>query len=208
MDVYTAIRGRRSITGLTEDAPSREAIDRIIQASVWAPNHHLTEPWRFHVLRGAARDAMGAMVADRLESELDPNDPASAPSIRSARVRLRRSPVVIVVSQVWSDDPVTNLEDYASVCCATQNLMLAAHMLKVSPPSGEPARCATLRPARTSWAWTGRTASSGTSISDIRRPRLGQIGVRGSRRRSSGLDGTTMPDGARPLLGRPTHAPR
>lgn len=127
MDVYTAIRGRRSITGLTDDVPDREVLDRIIQASVWAPNHHLTEPWRFHVLCGKARDEMGAMVADRLESELDPDDPASAPSIRSARVRLRRSPVVIVVSQVWSDDPVTNLEDYASVCCATQNLMLAAH---------------------------------------------------------------------------------
>jgi len=127
MDVYTAIRGRRSITGLTDDVPDRAALDRIIQASVWAPNHHLTEPWRFHVLCGAARDEMGAMVADRLEAELDPDDPASAPSIRSARVRLRRSPVVIVVSQVWSDDPVTNLEDYASVCCATQNLMLAAH---------------------------------------------------------------------------------
>ena len=124
MDVYTAIRGRRSVTGLRDDAPSRAALDRIIQVSVWAPNHHLTEPWRFHVLRGAARDEMGAMVADRLEAELDPDDPASAPAIR---VRLRRSPVVIVVSQVWSDDPVTNLEDYASVCCATQNLMLAAH---------------------------------------------------------------------------------
>ena len=127
MDIYTAIRGRRSVTGLREDVPSRAVLDRIIQASIWAPNHHLTEPWRFHVLCGAARDEMGAMVAKRLTRDLDPDDPATAPAIRSARVRLLRSPVVIVVSQLGSDDPVTDQEDYAAVCCATQNLMLAAH---------------------------------------------------------------------------------
>ncbi len=127
MDVYTAIRGRRSVTGLRKEVPSRAVLDRIIQASIWAPNHHLTEPWRFHVLRGASRDEMGAMVADRLTQDLDPDNPATAPTIRQARVRLLRSPVVIVVSQTGSDDPVTDLEDYAAVCCATQNLMLAAH---------------------------------------------------------------------------------
>ena len=76
MDIYTAIRGRRSVTGLREDVPSRAVLDRIIQASIWAPNHHLTEPWRFHVLCGAARDEMGAMVAKRLTRDLDPDDPA------------------------------------------------------------------------------------------------------------------------------------
>ncbi|HCU74042.1 MAG: nitroreductase [Chloroflexi bacterium] len=127
MDVYTAIHGRRSVSTLAEDVPPRTVIERLINAAVWAPNHHLTEPWRFHVLCGAARSEMGAAVADRLEEELDPADPATSGAIRSARSRLSRAPVVVVVSQNGSDDPMVNLEDYAAVCCATQNLMLAAH---------------------------------------------------------------------------------
>ena len=127
MDIYSAIRGRRSVTTLLDDVPSRDVIDRIIQTSVWAPNHHLTEPWRFHVLCGDARSDMGSVVATELENQLDPSDPATAPAIRQARSRLLRAPVVIVVSQIGSPDAVTDLEDYAAACCATQNLMLAAH---------------------------------------------------------------------------------
>ena len=98
MDIYSAIRGRRSVTTLLDDVPSRDVIDRIIQTSVWAPNHHLTEPWRFHVLCGDARSDMGSVVATELENQLDPSDPATAPAIRQARSRLLRAPVVIVVS--------------------------------------------------------------------------------------------------------------
>ena len=127
MDIYTAIHGRRSVSTLAEDVPPRAVIERLINAAVWAPNHHLTEPWRFHVLRGAARSEMGAAVADRLEEELDPADSAKSGAIRSARSRLSRAPVVVVVSQNGSDDPTIDLEDYAAACCATQNLMLAAH---------------------------------------------------------------------------------
>ena len=70
---------------------------------------------------------MGSVVATELENQLDPSDPATAPAIRQARSRLLRAPVVIVVSQIGSPDAVTDLEDYAAACCATQNLMLAAH---------------------------------------------------------------------------------
>lgn len=127
MDVYTAIHGRRSVSMLAEDVPPRAVIERLINAAVWAPNHHLTEPWRFHVLRGKARSEMGAAVADRLENELDADDSATPGAIRSARSRLLRAPIVVVVSQNGSDDPTVNLEDYAAACCAIQNLMLAAH---------------------------------------------------------------------------------
>ena len=39
-----------------------------------------------------------------------------------------RSPIVIVVSQHGRhDDPEMDREDYAACCCATENLLLAAH---------------------------------------------------------------------------------
>ena len=127
MEVLEALRSRRSVSALTDAVPSREMVERIIEAAVWAPNHHLTEPWRFHVLAGDARQAMGDAIGDTLTRDLDMSEPVNMAEARSARVKLSRAPVVIVVSQEGNLDPVGDLEDYAACCCATQNLLLAAH---------------------------------------------------------------------------------
>lgn len=124
MDLYTAIHARRDYTDtFAEACPPREVIERLIEAATWAPSHRRTEPWRFHVLAGDARAAMGAAVADWLaESGEGGEGPQQA-----ARVRLLRAPVVIVLSHVGTpDDAVRDLEDYAAACCALQNLLLAA----------------------------------------------------------------------------------
>ena len=127
MEILEALRARRSISALTGQVPSRETVQRLIDAAVWAPNHHLTEPWRFHVLAGQARQTMGEAIGDALANELDLSDPIRAGEANAARVKLERAPVVIVVSQERSPDPTVDLEDYAACCCATQNLLLAAH---------------------------------------------------------------------------------
>ena len=127
MDIYTALRGRRSVNSLSDAAPARAVIQRIIDAAVWAPNHHMTEPWRFQVLAGRSRAQLGEAVATWLRRERDLTDPATQAEIKGARSRLTRAPVVVVVGQVVADDALTALEDYAACCCATQNLLLAAH---------------------------------------------------------------------------------
>ena len=48
--VYEAIFGRRMSKEFTDAGVPREALERMFDASVWAPNHRLTEPWRFFVL--------------------------------------------------------------------------------------------------------------------------------------------------------------
>jgi nitroreductase len=127
MDVFEALRARRSVSALTDQVPTRETVQCIIEAAVWAPNHHLTEPWRFHILAGEAREAMGDAIADALADDLDLGDPINVGEVKAARMKLRRAPVVIVVSQEGNPDPVVDRENYAACCCATQNLLLAAH---------------------------------------------------------------------------------
>ena len=124
MELYDAIHRRRDYADTFADAqPPRAVIERLIEAATWAPSHRRTEPWRFHVLAGEARAAMGAAVADWLAAS---GEGGEGPQ-QAARVRLLRAPVVIVLSQVGSpDDPVRDLEDYAATCCALQNLLLAA----------------------------------------------------------------------------------
>ncbi len=124
MDLYTAIRTRRDYTDpFAEVRPPREVIERLIDAATWAPSHRRTEPWRFHVLAGDARAAMGAAVADWLAASGEGTESQQ----QAARVRLLRAPVVLVLSQVGSPgDEVRDVEDYAATCCALQNLLLAA----------------------------------------------------------------------------------
>ena len=98
MDVFEVLHARRSVSALTDQVPTRETVRRIIDAAVWAPNHHLTEPWRFHVLAGEARQAMGDAIADALADDLDLGDPINVGEVKAERVKLRRAPVVIVVS--------------------------------------------------------------------------------------------------------------
>lgn len=127
--VLAAIAGRRTPSKFSAAPVPRDLIEQIIGAACWAPNHRLTEPWRFAVVEGAARAALaGAMVAElaarggdavRVEKEAT-----------GIRTKLVRSPVIIVVGQDRQGGAVNgerDLEDYAACACATQNLLLAAH---------------------------------------------------------------------------------
>ena len=116
MDVDTAIRERRTI-GVFSDRPvAPQVIEELIEAARWAPNHKHTEPWRFHVVSGKAREELcDAILQAGGEFKKDP------------RGKLMRSPLFIAVTQeAVPDDPVRDQEDYAAVCCAVQNMMLAA----------------------------------------------------------------------------------
>ena len=50
VSVYEALYQRRMAWEFKDAPVSRETIQRMLEAAVWAPNHRLTEPWRFFVL--------------------------------------------------------------------------------------------------------------------------------------------------------------
>ena len=123
MDVQTAIRTRRDTEAFAPETPPREVIERLIEAATWAPNHRLTEPWHFAVLAGAGREAMADAVQQWLES-----NSATEGAVRSARNKVLRAPVILIVTQVKRpEDPMRDLEDYAACMCAIENLLLEAH---------------------------------------------------------------------------------
>jgi len=124
--VLDTIRQRRSAGTFSPAPVPRDLVEQIVEAACWAPNHHRTEPWRFSVLTGDARAALGEAIAGEvLQDAANPKAEAEAIGVRT---KIKRSPVVIVVGQVRaSADPEVDLEDYAACCCATQNLLLAAH---------------------------------------------------------------------------------
>ena len=63
MQVLEAIRSRRSIGKTTDQVPTREQIKLLLEAATWAPNHHLTIPWRFVVVAGDVRAEFGRITS-------------------------------------------------------------------------------------------------------------------------------------------------
>jgi nitroreductase len=114
MDVETAIRTRRTHKVYGAEPVSRELLDELLELARWAPNHHLTNPWRFRVLGprslAALKDAAGPEAAGKLD----------------------RAPTLVCVSVVLGGeeadaDPVREEEDLLAAGCATYALLLGAH---------------------------------------------------------------------------------
>jgi nitroreductase len=123
------------------DAPSREEIAELLELAVRAPNHHRTEPWRFIVLAGAARERLARAITDEA---IDAG--AEAERARAdAAAKVDRAPVIVVFTSVPSDDPkVVEQEELASVAMAMENFLLAAYasgfgaMLRTGPAAYHP----------------------------------------------------------------------
>ena len=99
MSVFDTIKRRRSIGKMTQEQPTREQIERVLEAATHAPNHHNVEPWKFFVLVGKAREQLGAVMAESLAARLDETMSERAQAaLKKEHNKLLRSPVVIVVA--------------------------------------------------------------------------------------------------------------
>jgi nitroreductase len=127
LEAYEAIMSRRSIGAVTDERPERPDIEALLDAAVRAPNHHLTEPWRFIVLAGTARHELGEVMGRRVRREL-PNDPRLEEKVQFEEGRPLRAPVVVTAVYTPSTNPkAVENEDRYSVGAAMQNVLLAAH---------------------------------------------------------------------------------
>ena len=109
MDVETAIRTRRTHKAFAPEPLGRPQVEELLELARWAPNHHLTAPWRFRVLGPAAlgrlKQAAGAEGAAKLD----------------------RAPTLVVASAQLGGDPVRDEEDLHATAVASYIVLLTAH---------------------------------------------------------------------------------
>jgi nitroreductase len=86
----------------------RETLDELFELARWAPNHHLTQPWRFRVVGPEALAALKAATDD-------------------GGVKLERAPTLVVASVVRQADPVADQEDLCAAACACYIVLTTAH---------------------------------------------------------------------------------
>jgi nitroreductase len=109
MDVERAIRTRRTHKAYGPEPVERATLDELFELARWAPNHHLTNPWRLRVV--------GPAALARLKRAADPQD---AP-------KLDRAPTLVVVSAVLTGDDRQREEDLHAAAVAAYIILLAAH---------------------------------------------------------------------------------
>ena len=117
-DLAAVLRGRRSIDLFAPDPVDSETLRQAIEVARWAPNHRLTEPWRFYLL---GRTAMRAVVDLAVELEVAAKGEKAG---AARRARLQGIPGMFVLTSRRSEDTLLDRENYAACCCAAQNLML------------------------------------------------------------------------------------
>jgi nitroreductase len=111
VELEEAIRTRRTHKAYSSKPLERATLDSLFELARWAPNHHLTNPWRFRVV--------GPHALERLKEAC--GDPVAA-------AKLDRAPTLVVVSATQTqDDPLGNEEDLLATAAAAYAVLLAAH---------------------------------------------------------------------------------
>lgn len=108
MELEEAIRTRRTHKAFRSEPVPGEILTELFELARWAPNHNLTNPWRFRVL--------GPESLARLEAAAGPE----------AAPKLRRAPTLVALSQVRDPDPAQDEEDLCAVACAAYIVLLGA----------------------------------------------------------------------------------
>ena len=132
MEVDHAIETRRSVGRVKQDPVPRELVEKILESAVHAPNHKITEPWRFHVFTGKGRGDLARARAElaKIQAEAEgEEEELGAGRISRERKKAFRAPVVIAVISRGGRDEVETLENYAACAAAVQNMQLTAHAL-------------------------------------------------------------------------------
>lgn len=125
MRTSDAISERRTIKRFTSQEVSRQDMESLIAAATLAPNHRLTQPWRFYVLGPEARYGYGMALGNRKAKKIE--DPAAAQKMRESVAQEHRAvPAMLAVAMVMNDNEEIREEDYASVMMGVQNLCLVA----------------------------------------------------------------------------------
>jgi nitroreductase len=128
MHVHEAIRTRRTIFKFKPDPVPVERVEAILAYGIWAPNHHLTEPWRFTLLGEETRQILARRYGEIQVAKAPADaDEGLREKLREAGVaKFLSKPTIVAVSCLQEGDEQARREDYAATCCAMQNVQLAA----------------------------------------------------------------------------------
>ena len=126
MNLTEIIKGRRSIHRFQDREVSPQLITELLDTAVWAPNYHLTEPWRFIIVHGDdAKEKLAQTVKTiRASKETDPEKQKAI--AEKVYKKIKSNPMYLIVVMKEDDNPRVKEDDFAATCCLIQNFSLLA----------------------------------------------------------------------------------
>lgn len=136
------IKYRRTIypKDYTDRVVHRELVERILTNATWAPTHGMTQPWRFTVFSGAARQRLSDLLGTVYRSSTPP-EKFLPRKLENLTQRPLQSSVIIAIAMVRDPNgKVSERDELMAVACAVQNMHLtcAAYGLGAFWATGAP----------------------------------------------------------------------
>lgn len=104
-----------------------EVVWQLLANANWAPNHKQTEPWRFKVFTGQAKQELSERVYSVLTGKINEDPEINLLKVENLKANIEKVPVVIlVVMQRGMGMQLPEWEEVAAVSMAVQNMWLTA----------------------------------------------------------------------------------
>jgi nitroreductase len=127
MDALELLHKRVSAPVLMEPAPTAEQLDTMLLAAQRAPDHGELKPWRFILIDGDARHALGELYVKAGKAA---NATIDDEKIAKFKKMPLRAPMILVAIAVTQDHPkVPEVEQVITAGCATQAVIQAAYAM-------------------------------------------------------------------------------
>lgn len=125
-EITAVIQDRRTIAPefFSERKVPREVIEKILNNAIWAPNHGMTQPWRFKVMRGEGIQKFAAFQANHYR-EITPEEQFDQGKYDKFSTRPLLSSVIIAICMKRNEaEKIPEIEEIEAVACAVQNMYL------------------------------------------------------------------------------------
>lgn len=127
METIAALTTRVSGNVLVGPGPDELTLHTILSAAMRAPDHGKLRPWRFTVIRGMARECLGALMARTFKKRHPDAMPAQLE--REKNKPLRAPMILVVAAKVDEHSHIPAIEQILSAGAAAENIMVAAFAL-------------------------------------------------------------------------------
>jgi len=127
MEAIEALTTRVSGSKLVDPAPDKLELHTILSAAMRAPDHGRLRPWRFTVVKGAARQRLSDLMVKAYRRRYPDATPAQ---VEKEQSKAFRAPMILVVAaKVDPQSKIPAIEQILSAGAAAQNVMVAAFVL-------------------------------------------------------------------------------
>src|SRR5438874_13195448 len=108
VELQQAIRERRTHKQFGSRPVDEATVRTLLDLARYAPNHHLTQPWRFRVLGPETRSRIDEVAGEK------------------EAMKLRRAPTLVLATAALSGEPATDEEDLHATAAAVYAVLLGA----------------------------------------------------------------------------------